>query len=147
MVRTGRPRSVNPRSFTIPEVRVTREEKIMINLKAALNHMTVADLIREAVKKMDVDIPKEDKCPYCGERMELVFSDLEHQVTVADKPHNVTIENVPHYKCTNPKCGKELGDLHLAAVCEKAVEDEIYYCLNNRLPLPTRMDLKKFIQA
>jgi len=112
----------------------------MIELKAALSGKSLTDFIRGATLNAKVNIPEKKECPYCKKEMEIVYENDVHEVTIADRPYQVIIKNVPYYKCT---CGKELGNLHLGAELERAVEDEVLYCLNHQQPLPKEIDVKK----
>lgn len=145
MAKVGRPKSDNPRSFTIPEVRVTREEYRMVKLKADLySNGSTAGLIREAVKRYAGSIP-EQTCHKCSKIMEIESSTEEYEFDVSGQIHSVKVKNVPTYSCR--ACRVKLGDLRLYADLEEAVEDEIFHRLNARKSLPDEIDFYDFIQA
>ena len=136
MAKRGRPKAENPRSYTLSEVRVTREEQRMAKLKADLYfNGSTAELLRKSIKEFKSEIPiKNPYCPECdSSEVSVVFVDETDTFTVADIEHEVTVKGVPATQCTN--CGAVYKDLRLSTDLWKEVNEEIVYRLNARKPL------------
>lgn len=143
MAKVGRPKSANPRSLTIPEVRVTREEYRMFKLKAAqYANDSTAKLIRNAVRVYETVIKKECKC---GTEMDGIEVMEQYTFHIGDNEHIVTVSNIPAYQCS--ACNLVERNLFLLATLEEIVEEEVDWRLKNRLSLPTEIDFNDLVQA
>lgn len=133
----ARPKLENPRSFTIPETRVTREEKRMFKIKAALfTNGSTARLVREAVEKFKGEIPT-TTCSSCRKEMQIHFVSEVFPFDIAGKEHQINLKEIPIYKCT---CGNEEEDLRLFAAIEEELGEEVHWRLNNRKELPDELN-------
>lgn len=137
------PKSEESRSFTVPEVKVTREEKRMFELKAALYSGNTQSLIREAVNRYEGVLPSVN-CR-CGQVMKKVKTTKEYEFDVAGRKQVVKVYNVPAHECGT--CEKTTFDLMFLAKLEEVIGDEVLYRLNDRQPLPDEIDLCDLIQA
>jgi hypothetical protein len=142
--RPGRPKSNNPRSFTIPEIRMNREEYIMTVLKAALYHGgSTAALMRHAVRTYTKEIPVITcSTPGCGGEMQVIYRDEEFSYDVAGSQHIVKVNKVPAYQCRD--CGAIEENLILMANLEELVGDELHWRLNHREDLPSEICFTDF---
>jgi len=144
MARRGRPKSDNPRSFTVPEVRLTREEIRMFKLKAGFFGGSTAALIRRAVESFTPQL-QENVC--CGEAMEVVNTEESYPFSVGDENYMVTVKNIPVWRCR--KCGEIEVDLMLLAAVEEVVTEEFEQMLLNRKNIPgeTVLDFNELLHT
>lgn len=144
MAKKGRPKSENPRSFTIPEVRVTKEEKNMFALKAGFLGGSTATLIRKAVEAYQPQL-QPSKC--CGVEMKIIKETEEFQFRFGDSEYTVTVENIPHWKCV--KCGTVKGGLFLLAAVEDVIEQKMFDFIKSRRSIPKSItfDFEKLIKT
>jgi hypothetical protein len=139
----ARPKSENPRSFTIPEVRVKREEKLMFDLKANLFFGgSTAELIRQAVQVYK-DRLKEQDCPHCGKKMEIDFYEEVMYADINDERVEILVTNIPRHLCHS--CERMVVGLKMMATIEEEVDRVIRDCLRNREPFPEQIDFLDLI--
>ncbi|WP_028987563.1 hypothetical protein [Thermicanus aegyptius] len=144
MAKVGRPKSNNPREFTIPEIRVTKEENRMIKLKAALYAgNSVAKFLRMAAEKYKEELPDE-KC-LCGGKMKVVLDTETFDYEIADEKVSIKVNNIPMYKCEN--CGKMKENLFLMAALEEAIDHEIIRSMRERQKIPEEIDFQSFLEV
>lgn len=127
MEKRDRPKSDNPRSFTVPEVRLTKEEQRMFILKAGHFGGSTAALIRKAVEAYDPKMP-ENQC--CGRNMEVFEDEVEFPFRYGDNECVVIVKNVPTWRCN--QCGEVEMGLSIAASAEKIAEQEFESFLYDR---------------
>jgi len=136
MARRGRPKSDNPRSFTVPEVRLTREEIRMFKLKAGFFGGSTAALIRRAVGEFRPQL-QENAC--CGDPMEVVHTEESYPFSVGDENYTVTVRNIPIWRCR--KCGEMEVDVMLMAAIEEVAAEEFEHRLMNGEKIPVELTL------
>ncbi|MBO8172258.1 MAG: hypothetical protein H0Z33_10240 [Bacillaceae bacterium] len=125
MAKRGRPKSDNPRSFTVPEVRLTKKEMRMFTLKAGFFGGSTAALIRKAVEAYE---PRLQKNECCGKEMEVMKEDESFVFKHGNHECKITVKNVPKWRCS--KCGEVEAGLSLIAAIEKVVEQEFESRIN-----------------
>ncbi|HEX6923639.1 MAG TPA: hypothetical protein VF149_07430 [Bacillales bacterium] len=141
----GRPKSENPRAFTVPEVRVTREEQRMFDLKAALYAgNSTAKLIRSAVKKYHQQLPDES-CSECGKKMSVMKQSESYEITVADQKYHIKVMNIPIHTCSSCKLVNE--NVYLMAALEEVVENEVFHYLKHRQPIPPEISFQNLLET
>lgn len=115
----------------------------MLQIKSALYNLPVDDLIREAVKAYERDIPSLDNCLspgiFCDGSMEVI--DLPHAVPfkIGNNVEEILVSDVPAYRCT--KCGDIQRDVELMATIEEVVEQEVEEKLSKQEPIPSTISL------
>lgn len=144
MAKVGRPKSNNPREFTVPEIRVTREENRMIKLKAALYAgNSIAKFLRMAAEKYKEELPVK-KC-LCGGEMKVVFDAETFDYEIADEKVSVKVNNIPMYKCE--KCGAMEGNFFLMAALEETIEDEMIKRMREKVKIPKEIDFESLLEV
>lgn len=146
MAKRGRPKSDNPRSFTVPEVRLTKEEMRMFTLKAGFLGGSTAVLIRKAVEEYQPQLQK-NEC--CSREMEVI---KDEELFVIEHGNygckiKITVKNVPKWRCS--ECGEIEAGLSLIATLEKVVEQEFESKVNtpgSELPGEIELDFEKMLQ-
>lgn len=142
MRKRGRPKSKNPRSFTAPEVRLTKEEMRMFTLKAGFLAGSTATLIRNAVETYE---PKLMKNECCGKEMAVIKDKETFEFSYEDRKCQITVTNVPKWRCEH--CGEIESALSLIAAIEKVVEQEFESMLSeSQVPDSITMDFNEMLQ-
>lgn len=135
MPRMGRPKSKNPRSFTVPEVRLKKGEMQMFQIKAGFTGGSTAALIRKAVAAYQPEL-QENHC--CGEKMKVIRSTDVFTHTYGDQECKIYVHNIPMWKCV--KCEGIEDGLSLMAGIEEAVELEFESLLKSGATIPDEIN-------
>lgn len=143
--KVGRPHSKNPRSYVVPETRMTREEYRMVTLKAAMyTGGNTAEFIRLASKKFEGEM-KTLPCMEqgCAGTLHSVKADDFHTFKIGDKEHEIVLRGMPIFECDI--CQIREIDVNLAAEVERAVDDEIGWRIQHRRSVPDELDFIELI--
>jgi hypothetical protein len=142
--RAGRHKSDNPRTFDLSKIRLTREERRMIEIKAILqNNGDMAKYIRDLAIH-DNRPPKALSACRCGSTsLHIVYEDEEYPIKVGDEDRILMLKGVPRSVCD--ECGQVLGDMRLAVKIESAIDEEILWRLNQRRDIPSVMEFDELI--
>lgn len=142
----GRPQSDNPRTFSLPEIRLTREEKRMIQMKAQLhNGGNVSAYIRDLAIN-DNRSPKPIETCSCGcETLHIVNEDQQLLLDVAGTDRSLTLKGVPRSQCKD--CGQIMGDFLLDVQIESVIDEEMLWRLNHRQPIPDEMEFDELLSV
>lgn len=107
----GRPPAENPRDHLLSEVRVTKGEMLVVELKAALyTRGNVSRLVREALRVYQGQVqPPLGRCTECGSRPEIRETSVE--------AGSVVFHRVPAYIC--PQCGHGGVEIRILTALEK----------------------------
>ena len=131
----GRKKANNPRSFTLPNIRVKEDEVLMVKMKAAVaanGNMSV--LIRKAVEAYKPQLPeKGGSCHECGGTLGRGAYDAKFDDA------GVVVRNIPAYKCEN--CGSTEYDLAV----EAAVDELLESFKEKGFPVPPEIDVNKYL--
>lgn len=136
MAKRGRPKSDNPRSFTVSEVRLTKEEKRMFELKAGFLGGSTAALIRKAVEAYQ---PKLQKNVCCGQEMTVVKTTEFFPYTYNGQECMIKITNIPMWHCE--VCSEIEQDLMLMAAIEDSTDQKFEALLRSGEQIPDEMNL------
>jgi len=142
--KAGRHKSENPRTFDLAKIRLTREERRMIEMKAILfNNGNMAEYIRD-LAIFDTRSPKPLPSCSCGSTsLHTIYKDEERIVNVGEEDHTLVLKGVPRSKCN--ECGKTLGDMRLAVKLETVLDEEILWRLNNHRVIPDQIEFEELI--
>lgn len=136
-------------SSTLSELRLTRRDVNMIRLKSALYNMTAGELIREAVKAYQGEIPSLDNCVssgvFCDGAMEVIHLPHVVPIKIGNQETDIVITDVPAYRCK--KCGDIQRDVELIATIEEVLDDQVKEWLGNQEPFPQSISLHDLMQA
>ncbi|MDP5276173.1 hypothetical protein [Chengkuizengella axinellae] len=140
MSKVGRPKSSNPREFHLPDIRLTREEKRMIELKAILHEKgNVSQYIRSLVENDRREVTPLKSCSCGSTDLKVVYKDDIKHVDIGGSSFEIPLKSVPYNECN--ECGEELGDLRLHAKIDEIVDEEVTHRLNHKLPVPFTLNL------
>jgi hypothetical protein len=141
MSKVGRPKADHPRNFTLPAVRVNREENRMFKLKAGIYaNGSLAKFSRMAMEAYREKIP--ETVEIAGRIGRLQFGSEVYSVKVGNEAYAVTVTNIPEYVMDD---GEIVSDLMLRASIEEEVEQSVLECVQNRRPVPGTIDLLEWI--
>jgi len=143
MLQRGRPAIDYSFLFAIPGMKMTREEKNKITLKAGFFGGSIPALIRKAVEAYQPQL-QPNKC--CGKKMDVIKDKEQLPFKFGDNKYLVTVENIPFWKCR--KCGTVEGGLSLMAAIEEVIEQKLMDKMRKREPIPSSItfDFEKLIQ-
>lgn len=99
------------------------------------------ELITAIKKQVD---RKTNTC-LCGEQMTLKSSPKEYPYNVGETEKRLIVLKAPYFECES--CGRKTEDVFLYADVEKAIENEIFYKLNKREPIPEKVDFSVFVST
>lgn len=104
----------DPRSQLLSQIRVTKGERLVFELKAAITSRgDMSKLIRDAVAAYRAPLPPlPTPCPDCGIPMGVGLADREYE--------RVRFTGVPVYSC--PNCGRTGLDARIAVALEDLAE-------------------------
>lgn len=141
MSKVGRPKADHPRNFTLPAVRVTKEEERMFKLKAGIYaNGSLAKFSRMAMEAYREKIP--DTIEVAGRTGHLRYGSEVYNVEVGNETYTVTVTSIPEYVFED---GETVSDLMLRASIEEEVEQSVLECVRNRRPVPGTIDLLEWI--
>jgi hypothetical protein len=124
---------------TLPEVRLTKEEKTMIKLKACLfNGGNVSAYIRRVATEDQREIPPLPSCRCGNKKLKTVFENTTQTVLIhGDVEKVIRILGVPRSFC--PECGNTCGNLKLEAGIEEAVDHIVETALHSQQHIPVEL--------
>jgi len=141
MSKVGRPKADHPRNFTLPAVRVNREENRMFKLKAGIfANGSLAKFSRMAMEAYREKIP--ETIELAGRTGHLRYGSEVYTVEVGNEIYTVTVTNIPEYIFDD---GETVSDLMLRASIEEEVNEMVLECIQNRRPVPEAIDLLEWI--
>lgn len=142
LTKMGRPKSENPRSFTVPEVRLTREEKRMFEMKAGFLGGSTAALIRKAVEAYKPQL-QENVC--CNQVMNIITQEEEIPFEYGDQAYTFRITNIPMWHCDT--CDEIEEDFKLMVAVEKTAKHEFekYLQTGQEIPKVVEMDFRDML--
>ncbi|CAI8946925.1 hypothetical protein EMIT07CA2_550097 [Brevibacillus sp. IT-7CA2] len=115
----------------------------MLRLKSALYNISVEDLIREAVKSYQKEIPLLESCllpgDFCDGGMEVIELPYSVPFKIGSHVQEIVVTDVPAYRCT--KCGDIQRDVELVATIEEVFNQEMEERLGSHEPLPSSISL------
>lgn len=141
MSKVGRPKADHPRNFTLPAVRVNREENRMFKLKAGIYaNGSLAKFSRMAMEAYREKIP--ETVEISGRIGRLQLGSEVYTVKVGNESYSVMVTNIPEYVMDD---GEIVSDLMLRASIEEEVEQWVLECVQNCHPVPETIDLFEWI--
>lgn len=144
-MKVGRPKSDNPRTMTISEIRVTWEEYRMITLKSALYAGgSTAKLIRMATEAYQGEVRQHQPCSACGKTMAVIESVASFEFDTILGHRTIRVTGVPHYLCM---CGEVEEDLLVLSALEQTLSSEVEQWQKKELPIPNELSFSSLLQS